>query len=167
MVPLLIFSALLVVLYVGAAIGAKRELPESISSLVYLLPREGQWVWIVWMWLVTFSLTPALMESLPETWRFVGFLTVACLAFCGAMPVRMKESNTAHNVLGVSAGILSQACVAVIDTEWLAVWMLWVFLAGSAYIQPGGWLGKAVKGRLCFLAEAVCWIGLMCVLFIH
>ena len=50
MTTLLIISILLVTLYVGAAIWKERELPESISAMVYLLPEGGaQWLWSLWM----------------------------------------------------------------------------------------------------------------------
>lgn len=167
MTTMLILSALLAVLYVGAAIGAKGAMPDSVSSMVYLLPKTGQWVWIVWVWCVTMLLTPALIEAMPDMLRFIAFLTVACLMFCGAMPVVKNKKNTAHNILGVSAGILSQVCVLVICPWWLLGWLVMVaLLLGSfaayndAERTPSIYDGKGV-----FVSEAICWLSLMGSLF--
>jgi hypothetical protein len=83
------------------------------------------------------------------------------MMFVGAMPLVRNESNKAHNVLGISAGIFSQICVAILDPDWLFSWALFIFLMGSVYIQPQGWLGKAMKGKGIFVAEVACWISVM------
>ena len=166
MVVLLIISALLAVLYVSAAIGAKGALPDSISAMVFLLPRTGQWLWIVWMWSVTFTIAPPLIEAMPDHLRFIAFVTIACLAFVGAMPLVKNKKNTAHYVLSISAGILTQVCVAVLCIGCLVIWMLFLFLMGSLYVQPQGWLAKAVDGKGVTISEILCWVALITCLFI-
>lgn len=51
---MLIFSILLVTLYLGMAIWRHRELPETISDMVWWHPKKEQWV--LSAWLVTVSL---------------------------------------------------------------------------------------------------------------
>ena len=167
MVTLLILSALLAVLYVGAAIGAKRELPDSVSSMVYLLPKTGQWIWIVWMWMVSLLLAPAMIEAMPDSLRFIAFLTVASLMFCGAMPVVKDKKNTAHNILGVSAGILSQVCVLFICPWWLLAWLLMVaLLFGSlAAFNDSVQTPRICDGKGVFVSETICWISITGSLF--
>ena len=145
---MLIFSILLVVSYVGTAIWSKGELPESVSAMVYDLPKAGQWLWTLWLFLVAFCIAPALLEAIPESWKFVGFFTVACLAFCAA----------------IAAGILSQICVAFISPWWLIAWPLYVAVI-SFPVFP--WtVEKRISGKGVFLIECVCWLTLTACLIV-
>lgn len=116
----LIISAALAVLFVGATIMRTKKIPESISAMVYSLPKSSRWIWIVWMWAVSLTLAPSLIEKC----GLVGFLTIGCLIFCGAMPLVKDEPNKMHNVFGIAAGILSQVCVAIINPWWLLLWIV-------------------------------------------
>lgn len=116
-------SIVLTVLFIGTAIALKKQIPESISSLEYIFPHG---LWTIWLWAVTILITPPLLDAIPEDWKFLGFLTVTCLMFVGAMPLIPTESNKAHNILGVTAGILSQLCVLLINPQWLWLWSVWV-----------------------------------------
>lgn len=158
MIYSLLISCLLVILYVGVTIWRHKQLPESISSLVYNLPKPWQWVWIVWMWAVTFTMAPAFIEAMPDNFRFLAFLTIACLLFVGAMPLVKNERNTFHNILGIAAGVFSQVCVAIMYLDWIAFWGFFLFLAGSSYIQPEGWMGRTVDGKNVLLSELCCFI---------
>lgn len=160
MTTLLIISILLVVSYIGTTIWVKRELPESVSAMVYDLPKAGQWLWIVWLWASTYTLTPALFEVVPEEWGVLAHAFATSVLFVGAMPLVKNESNKAHNALGILAGIFSQLCVLIIDAQWLVTWMLFPFLLGSIFVQPQGWLAKAVDRKGVFIAEAICYIAL-------
>ena len=157
---MLTISILLVALYVGAAIWNRKELPESVSSMVYDLPRSGRWLWIVWMWAVSLLMCIPLIDALPENVSGLGFLTLASLMLCGAMPISDSRVNRrAHNVFGILGGVLSQVCVAVVSPWWLAAWLLFVAIYGydllpsqNDRIYPSQWYdGKGV-----FLAEAIC-----------
>lgn len=149
----ILISLLMAVLYVGAAIIIKKEIPESISSMVYVLPEGGwRWLWTIWIWFQGFLLISPLMDSLPEEWRWLGFLTIASLVFCGAMPLFIKEQNKWHNILGVSSGVLSQFCVLVINPWFLFIWILMI----SAL-----WM----KNKAVFISEAICSITLLSCLY--
>lgn len=163
---MLIISILLVVLNVGITIWRKRELPKSISAMVYDLP-EGQsrWLWTIWLWAVSLLMAPSLIEALPTTWQFVGFLTIACLVFCAAVPIFEKENKTIHNILGVAACVLSQICVGLICPWWLLLWLLMVAVCVHALIakEYPRWL----QGKGIFIAEAVCWMSTMAAIIFH
>ena len=158
----ILISLLMAVLYVGAAIIIKKKLPDSISSMVYILPEGGwRWLWTVWIWLTGLLLIAPLMNAMPENWKFIAFLTIGCLMFCGAMPIFIEDNHKWHNILGIAAGILSQVCVAFISPWWLSVWLLWPFLMGSTIIQPdGGDMREMFSGKGIFVAEAICFITL-------
>lgn len=175
MTYLVLTSILLAVLYVGAAIWTRwraadahggfgerlnAALPDSISAMVYELSRGWQWLWIVWMWVVSLLMCIPLIEVLPDDARALGFATLGCLCFCGAMPISDNHVNRrAHNAFGILGGILSQVCVAIISPWWLAAWSLFAAVYGydllpsqNGRIYPSRWYdGKGV-----FLAEMIC-----------
>ena len=158
MMCLLITAILLVVLYAGITIWGLKGLPDSISAMVYVLPRQGQWLWIVWMWVVSLCVCIPMIGALPDAWKILGFVTLGCLCFCGVMPISSSTTNKKwHDALGIAGGILSQVCVAIISPWWLSVWVLWPFLMGSTVIQPvDGDMRKLFKGKGVFVAEVIC-----------
>lgn len=158
---LLISSILLVALYVGATIWVHKRLPDSVSAMVYNLPKGGKYLWTLWIWSVTLLFCPTLFDVIGEDCGILAHCFATSLMFTGAMPLVQGERNKAHNMLGVTAGVFSQMCVCIIDVQWLASWMLFVFFMGSVYVQPQGNLGKAVKGKGVFVAEAICWLSVM------
>ena len=160
MIWLMIVSILLVVSYVGITIWKRRELPESVSAMVYNLPKPWQWLWIVWLWASTYTLTPALFEVMPEDWGVIAHAFATSMLFIGAMPLMKDSENRAHYALAIAAGIFSQLCVLIIDAQWLATWLVFPFLMASVYVQPQGGIAKAVNGKGVFVAEVVCYIAL-------
>ena len=125
----LTISALLVVLYLGAAIWVKRGLPDSISAMVHDLPKGWKWVWAVWLALVTLTLAPALTTSIQSEWRsLAAYLCIVCLAMTAALPLVPGEHNTAHYTCGIASGVFSQLCVAYISKLWLLVWIVVIVL---------------------------------------
>ena len=166
MIVLLIVSILLVALYVGAAIWKERELPDSISSLVYLLPDgKWRWLWTVWIWAATYTLTPALFELMPESLGAVAHAFATSMLFTGAMPLVKRESNRTHNILAISAGVFSQMCVVIICPWWLLLWTLMVILFLLAMKENG--LPQWINQKGLFVTEIVCWLALFGALFTH
>lgn len=154
-------SAVLAFAYVAWATWRQGCLPDSISALAYpngKTDKHTTAVWIVWVWAVTSLLVPRLLDVMPETWKFVGFLTAGSLLFVGAMPLVANERNTAHYVLAVIAGVLSQVCVAIISPWWLAVWTLFVGVAVAAYFFPDK--TTCFNGKGVMLLEIICWASL-------
>ena len=123
---LIAISGIIALLYVIINIITSKKVPESISAMVYDLPKDKQWIWILYMWTIAFTVSPHIIELLDENFKVLGFLMMASLAFCGAMPLVEDSKNIAHNVFGISAGILSQICVALINPKWLLVWIVMI-----------------------------------------
>jgi len=119
----------LAALGVGYASWRQGELPRSVSAMVYMLPIGKKYVWSVWLLAVTALLTPRLLESLPDAWSFLGFLTVVSMAFCALMPLTDNDTERWHDLLGVAAGVLSQVCVLFIQPWCLLVWTLMAVLS--------------------------------------
>lgn len=159
MAVMVIVSILLAVSFVGIAIWKLRGNPESISSMVYLLP-EGSWryVWTVWIWCIALMIGPSLIEAMPERCQFVAFFTMACLSFCGAMPLIRGDRNTAHNIFGMSAGVLSQVCVAIISLWWLLSWCMFLPILIDFYVNR---VNRWYSGKEVFLAECVCYVSMV------
>lgn len=165
MITLTLISITLVVLFTSAAIWKKKELPDSISSLVYVLPEKWKWAWTVWFWCVSCTTCIPLITALSPNFKFVGFLTFLSLAFCGAMPLFMQDKKKAHNALGIAAGVLSQVCVLTSIPYLLCTWLVFVAFIAFSYYKPDSKLAKMIDGKMVFVAESFCYINvLLCVL---
>lgn len=126
MIGLVIASMTTIALYVGAMVYTGRKIPESISQTVFLLPRKGQWVFTIVMWMVGFMLMPVLMEKVSEQTQFIAFLMIGGVCFVGAAPLVPKAKNTVHYVGAVDAGIASQLLVALNQPLLLLLWFLYI-----------------------------------------
>lgn len=124
MIVLIIALIVVTVTYSVAATIKTKELPDSISAMVYSFGKAGRWIWTLWMFLCTFLVLPPLIEAMPDNVQFLAFFTGASLAFCGAMPLVKNERNDGHYICGIIAGIFSQICVVYICRECMAVWFL-------------------------------------------
>ena len=163
MITILILSLVLVISVMGIAIVRERSLPESISAIVYIF--KHKWLWTIWLWLVALLTLIPCIEILSRIgMEFLGFGTMACLMFCGAMPLFDKDNIKWHWITGIAGCILSQLCVYFIFPDWLMLWGIFAFLAGSKYIQPEGF-GKPFLGKGVFLAESTCYLSLMGAMF--
>ena len=157
MITMLIASAILAISFLGVAVWRLKGLPESISSMVYTL--KHRWLWTLWIWAVAFlTCIPAVTALDRIGMGFLGFGTLACILFCGAMPLFLKDNTTAHWVSGTAGCILSQLSVWFIGADWLFAWTLFLFLMGSVFVQPTGGIAKAVEHRGVLVAECVCYI---------
>ena len=123
---LVVTAITVIALYTGAMIYSGRGIPESISQTVFLLPRKGQWVFTIVMWVVGFLLMPVLMEKVYEQTQFIAFLMIAGICFVGASPLVLKEKNTVHYVCAAVAGIASQLLVALNQPLLLLIWFLYI-----------------------------------------
>lgn len=157
MTVMTILSLLLVVSYLGITIWRHRELPETISDMVYWHPKKEQWVWSAW--LVTVGLL--LFAPLTERCGWMGWLTEVCLLGSALTPLMNPDTRVWHKWLGIATGILSQICVVMLCPDWLFAWAAFVFVMGSVYVQPEGNLAKAVIHKGVFVAEVVCTVSLM------
>ena len=149
---LIAISGIIALLYIIINIITSKKVPESISAMVYNLPKDKQWIWILYIWTIAFTIGPYIIESLDENFKVLGFLMIASLAFCGAMPLVEDSENIAHNVFGICAGILSQICVALINPMWLLVWIVMLILFIVHLIKPN----KILSKYSVFISECLC-----------
>lgn len=156
---LLIISLVLVALYVGATILATRELPESISAMVFDLKKPWQCVWSAWLASVTVMISPALTAAMPDAWYGIaGHIFIVLLAMTAAVPLLPGYHNKAHYICGIAAGIMSQVCVALICPWWLLAWCVFFILpfCDRKWYMPGlpMWL---IRSKV-FIAECACFV---------
>ena len=168
MLILLTISAVLAVLYVGAAIWKRHSIPESISAMVFDLPRKWQWLWSIWLWAIAFlTCIPAINALAEKGAEALGFATLVCLVFTGALPLYDKDNKRMHYFFAYAAGILSQACVVGLDWHWLLVWLVYPLLPyiDGYFYMPGlpMWLLRIKT----FVIETLCAIPFFGALFVY
>ena len=86
------------------------KIPDSISAMVYDMRHPA--LWTIMMWVVAML---GIVGMLPvnEQWAWVAFLACSCIIFVGAIPLIKEERNTLHNILGISAGVISQLWIVL------------------------------------------------------
>lgn len=151
---------LLAIAGVGVAIYKNKELPESISGLVYDLPTKQQWLWTLWIWSMAFTAGIPMIDALGGTWwlGLTGFVTTGCLGVVGAMPLIAGKANFTHYLLAIFGGVLSQICVILINYRALLVWLLFFLLINVA-VTERPWaekIHKSIEGKGTLVVEAFC-----------
>ena len=157
MTALTITDFLMATVYMAVAIWKRGELPETISDMVYWHPKNEQWVWSAWLVMVGLLLFALLTEKC----GWMGWLTEVCLLGSALTPLMNPDTRVWHKWLGIATGIFSQICVVMLCPDWLFSWAVFAFIMGSVYVQPEGWLAKAVEHKGVFVAEVVCTVSLM------
>lgn len=161
MMTMLILSIVMAVAYVAAVIIRDKALPDSVSALVYALPKgRWRWLWSAWLAVVTLLMAPALTAAMAATWwtSLLAAATIICLAITAALPLLPGYHNRLHNVLGILSGVLTQVCVLFICPWWLMLWLLYVVLLLIHAFPDWSWAAKIVdktNGKGVFLLEAV------------
>lgn len=166
MTTLVIISLLLAVGGVSAACGG--GVPESISSMVYALRKDRQWMWSAWMFAVSILLMPRLLELA----NWAGWLTIACLVGVAVTPIIKEETRGIHNWLGIAAGVMSQVCVAWICPWWLLLWVIPIYALALDFAKDPldddvPVVSDVLGGKGVFVAEVVCMVTLYAGVLVH
>ena len=118
-------SFMLFALVMAFAARRKGAMLDSVSEVAYILPK---WAFTAWMALVGVLLMPGLMESLPESRQWLGFLAVVGSLCVAASPYYKTESRVLHYGGGAFCAILSTVIVAMLQPWLLLAWVLIPFL---------------------------------------
>ena len=130
------------------------KFPESISALVYSMKHPYLWTLMVWAIAIIGYILMASKPFIP-----LSFISCACIAFVGCMPLIKGEHNTLHWILGILGCVFSQIwciCVAGI-LPMLMWWYLYCILLTTLIC-----IEKA--NTWCFWLELWCMIGVLIVL---
>lgn len=123
-----------------------REVPKSVSAMVYGFPRKLQWLWSAWLIAVGGLLLVPMMERLDDRLCCFGFLAFAFLVGAAVTPLVNRETSLWHDWFGVSAGLMSQCVVAILNPVWLIWWGL--YLAVLPF--------PCMRSRLVLVSEVCC-----------
>ena len=90
------------------------KIPESISAIVWQMKHK-------WLWTIVIEISSVAMMMLMMTasnsnnvLEMISFASCTSIAFVGAMPLFIKETNDAHYALATIGAVLSQAwCLMV------------------------------------------------------
>lgn len=157
---MIILSILLVVSFAGTTIWIRKELPESISAMVYDLPDGGwRWLWSVWLALVSVLTFASVIDILDDTrgLGFMGFVPMVLLGFVAVWPLFDKEHLKWHYILSYIAGIWSQVDVWLMCPWWLFVWLALIVFVGYLLLCNL----KQMLSKVVILMEMTCYIGIV------
>ena len=76
------------------------------------------------------------------------------------MPLIRNNPNTAHSVLAIVAGVLSQLCVLIISPYWLLLWFSLIYFLFAP-------LPKWLNGKGIFVLEVYCYTTLIAAILCH
>lgn len=105
---------------VGYAIYRTKEIPESVSTIAYIMPH---WAFSVWIALTGLSTLPFVLESLPNGWQWVGFLSVVGLLIVASSSYYKTEEKTLHWVGGILCAVCALIVVAIARPWLLLLWI--------------------------------------------
>ena len=117
---------LLILIYCVFITYKDKEIPNSISQIVYSLGTRWKWTFTAVLFAVGFLIVPWMLEILLETYKFLGFLTVVGILGVGADPLVKGEKNIIHYVSAVLCGIMSQIIVLLMMPKLLFLWFPYI-----------------------------------------
>lgn len=147
-----IIAFALLIMYTLIICVVNKQIPNSLSASVFLLPPSGVWLWTVIITAIAVLTMPALLDITPEKWQFIAFIGCAALGFVAAAPLVRDKGDMAYKVhctAAVVCAICSQALVVIICPWLLMTWIPW-FAAFVWITKDERWLTQV------FWAEMVC-----------
>ena len=148
---------LIIFLYCIIVIIHDREIPNSISQIVYNLSEKWKWTFTIVMFIVGFMIVPQLIEVIQNPlYKFLGFFTVLGILGVGADPLVKGEHNIVHYLSAIIMGISSQIIVYMNIPQLLYIWIPYILYT----------LYESNADKNMFLAEIVMLIslGIVCLL---
>lgn len=103
-----------------------REIPGSISQMVYSLSGKWKWTFSSVLVAVAFMIVPQLMTVAIEGYEFLSFFVVAGILGVAVDPLVEGEKNILHYVSAMIMGISSQILVYSINPQLLLMWFPYV-----------------------------------------
>lgn len=127
MIYLTLIAAVIVICYTVAMCIKKKAIPESLSQTVFLLSRKSQWLFGAVMIVCGVLFGIVMIDKSSENTQFLAFLTLAALCGVGITPLFNTDTNKAHYVCAVAAGLLSALLIAMNKPAFLFPWVGYVF----------------------------------------
>lgn len=117
---------IIIFLYCAIITIKDREIPNSISQMVYSLSGKWKWTFSAVLVTVAFMIVPQLMTVAMEGYEFLSFFVVAGILGVAVDPLVEGEKNILHYVSAMIMGISSQILVYNINPQLLLMWFPYV-----------------------------------------
>lgn len=117
---------IIIFLYCAIITVKDREMPNSISQIVYSLSEKWKWTFSAVLVTVAFMIVPQLMTVVDEEYRFLSFFVVLGILGVAADPLVKGESNHVHYASAVIMGVSSQILVYIMNPYLLLLWFPYV-----------------------------------------
>lgn len=140
-------AALLIISVTGCSCVLSKGVPDSLSSIAYIIPK---WLFSTWIMVTGMMLMPALMDVLSPCYQWMGFLMVVGLSCVAASPYYRTEQVRLHYIGAVLCFIFAM----------LVVWMtrpvlLWLWLAYPILLMPRTRMWLVMSAEWICLSELV------------
>lgn len=126
---MLMLSLLLTILYVANSMYIAKGLPYSVSEHVYTRSLSRRWYYTAWMWVLSLTFAPALFLLTPYELDWLPHILVTSLLLTSVLPLIEREGHSLHRASTLLSVVSCTACVYVIGSEWLLLWVPTVALS--------------------------------------
>jgi hypothetical protein len=100
----------------------EKELPNSISQIVYSLDKKWKWTFSAVMFIVAFMIVPQLMVVATDKYAWLAFLIVTGILGVGADPLDKNSKNIVHYASAIVMGVASQVLIFLLEPLLLLLW---------------------------------------------
>lgn len=126
----------LIFLYCAIITFKDKDIPNSISQIVYSLSEKWKWTFTLVMFLICFLIAPQLMTVATKCgYDFLGFLTLGGILGVGVDPLVKGNANVIHYTSAIVMGLSSQALVYIINPYLLFGWIPYILY--TMYSEDG------------------------------
>lgn len=126
---------LLLLIYCITIIIINKEIPNSISQTVYMLPNKLKWIFTIILFAITFMIAPRLFSITNNYYSFLVFFTLVGILGVGVDPLIKGQKNIIHYSSAIMMGISSQILVYIINPYILLSWIPYIIY--TIYIEDG------------------------------
>lgn len=103
-----------------------KQMPNSVSQMVYSLSVKWKWTFSAVLTMVAFMIVPQLISVAADDYTYLSFLSVTGILGVAVDPLVKGEKNTLHYVSAVIMGISSQVLVYTISPQLLLMWVPYI-----------------------------------------
>lgn len=124
MLYLILISVILFITYILSIIVINnKSIPIHLSQSYYIL--KHKWIFTLFMFIIVFLIIIPLLEIIPTSFQFLGFITCASVCFIGASPNFIDDlEGKVHKYSAIIAILSSQILIAILSPLILISWTL-------------------------------------------
>ena len=106
-----------------------RQIPPSLSTSVFYLPRAGAVIWLIVIATIAFCIAPVLIAVSKPTTQFLAFLSCVGLLFVGGCPLVKNKTDTTYKIhmAGAVTCAIAANLLIMFNRWWLMfLWIPWI-----------------------------------------